>query len=1097
MWKAVCLVCVLLTGFQFGIAATITVPTDQPNIQAAIAAAVSLDTVLVEPGIYTETIDFSGKSITLQSAAGPSETTIMSPDGEAFVFIISGESGAARLSGFTLTGADVQDGSGILIGGGATPLISDNIIRDNNLAGGMEVVACESGATFLRNVFFNNGGIACIGLRGEAQDARIINNTFGFNARGFFSVADGGTALNNIVCYSSEYGVHGDFDTLDFNDVFDNYPDYQGGAYAGVHDLSLDPEFTNSAAGDLSLLDWSPCINAGYPTAEFNDPDGTRNDIGALPKFFDLPVAQSVNYGGEIADTVAQALSPTICWSYFDTSGQQTAFELQVGTDTDWSLAELWSSGVIAGADICIGYDGLPLADHTLYFLRVRLSDGDGWGSWVTHPLFVKVGQVLVVPDEVGSIQGAINASETNDTVLVQPGSYQERIDFAGKTIKVLSAAGAKATELLSPDQRLFIRISSGEAEGTQLSGFTITGVDGEDQIAMLVGIGAHPDISGNIFRDNNPTAIGDAVLLCGGPSRIHHNVFYNNGSPCILLNPGSVGTYITSNTIVDNYAGILSDISSVFVINNIVASSERYGICGEYREVSYNDVWGNAWDYLPDSLEGQGCISDDPKLVSPAEGDFSLEAWSGLINRGHPDSSYNDPDGTRNDIGAFPFQFSFPAAGNVNFGYELPDTVTGSLTPTIYWTYLDIPRADQQAYQIQAGTDLDWSLAELWDSGPVYSQQTSAVYAGDPLAPATRYYLRIRIKGDGDWGMWIEQPMFTKVSWVIQVPSQYPTIGAAIAAADNSDTIQVASGTYTEAIDFHGKGIVVRSVNGPATTLLTSPTGGKFIDFISGEPRGSALSGFTITGVTTSAYCMRTDNDALVTLENNIFRDNHPTGGPELIWCGSDITLTGNLFVNNQGNACIGIWNGGQGAQLLNNTFVGNKRGYFNTTGAGKAYNNIVVNSLEYGVYGAFAKTGCNDIWNNNPDYDGGAAPAESDISENPWFCHTPTRDYRLQEYSTCAPANNSCGSLIGAYEPGCGTICGDANSDGTPNITDAVYVILYIFAGGPEPLPYAAGDVNCDGTVNVTDAVALIMYIFAGGAEPCDTNGDGQPDC
>jgi len=64
---------------------------------------------------------------------------------------------------------------------------------------------------------------------------------------------------------------------------------------------------------------------------------------------------------------------------------------------------------------------------------------------------------------------------------------------------------------------------------------------------------------------------------------------------------------------------------------------------------------------------------------------------------------------------------------------------------------------------------------------------------------------------------------------------------------------------------------------------------------------------------------------------------------------------------------------------------------------------------------------------------------------------------------------------------------VCGDANADGTTNVTDAVYIIQWIFAGGPPPAPLAAGDVNCDQSANITDAVYLILYIFAGGPAPC----------
>ena len=67
------------------------------------------------------------------------------------------------------------------------------------------------------------------------------------------------------------------------------------------------------------------------------------------------------------------------------------------------------------------------------------------------------------------------------------------------------------------------------------------------------------------------------------------------------------------------------------------------------------------------------------------------------------------------------------------------------------------------------------------------------------------------------------------------------------------------------------------------------------------------------------------------------------------------------------------------------------------------------------------------------------------------------------------------------------CGYFCGDANRDGGVNVGDAVYVINYIFKGGPAPAPVAAGDANCDGAVNVGDAVHVINYIFKSGPAPC----------
>ena len=62
-----------------------------------------------------------------------------------------------------------------------------------------------------------------------------------------------------------------------------------------------------------------------------------------------------------------------------------------------------------------------------------------------------------------------------------------------------------------------------------------------------------------------------------------------------------------------------------------------------------------------------------------------------------------------------------------------------------------------------------------------------------------------------------------------------------------------------------------------------------------------------------------------------------------------------------------------------------------------------------------------------------------------------------------------------------------GDANGDAVINVSDVVYLINYLFIGGPEPIPMEAGDLNCDGLINVSDVVYLINYLYIGGPPPC----------
>jgi murein tripeptide amidase MpaA len=74
---------------------------------------------------------------------------------------------------------------------------------------------------------------------------------------------------------------------------------------------------------------------------------------------------------------------------------------------------------------------------------------------------------------------------------------------------------------------------------------------------------------------------------------------------------------------------------------------------------------------------------------------------------------------------------------------------------------------------------------------------------------------------------------------------------------------------------------------------------------------------------------------------------------------------------------------------------------------------------------------------------------------------------------------------------------VIGDADGSGGVDIDDVVFLINYIFGGGPAPDPLEVGDADCSGGVDIDDVVYLINYIFSGGNAPGDIDGDGMPDC
>jgi len=61
-----------------------------------------------------------------------------------------------------------------------------------------------------------------------------------------------------------------------------------------------------------------------------------------------------------------------------------------------------------------------------------------------------------------------------------------------------------------------------------------------------------------------------------------------------------------------------------------------------------------------------------------------------------------------------------------------------------------------------------------------------------------------------------------------------------------------------------------------------------------------------------------------------------------------------------------------------------------------------------------------------------------------------------------------------------------GDANSDGSVNISDIIYLVNYLFRTGPPPEPMRKGDTNGDGEATISDIIYLINYLFKGGPSP-----------
>ena len=224
-------------------------------------------------------------------------------------------------------------------------------------------------------------------------------------------------------------------------------------------------------------------------------------------------------------------------------------------------------------------------------------------------------------------------------------------------------------------------------------------------------------------------------------------------------------------------------------------------------------------------------------------------------------------------------------------------------------------------------------------------------------------------------------------------------SIQDAIDVAVNGDEIEVAPGTYLEAIDFKGMAVHLYSSGGPGITIINGNSAYHVVQCVTGEGSGTILDGFTITGGNANGSWpnergggMR-NHESSPTVLNCIFIGNTAIGvGGGMSNKLSSPTVIGCTFEDNSGTLYGGgMHNDTSNPTVTDCTFTGNT-----TDGSGGGMISVfsspvltnctfTANTANNGGGMSSTKsnptvTGCTFELNSSADYGGGMYNYQSD---------------------------------------------------------------------------------------------------------------------
>jgi hypothetical protein len=287
--------------YLYKCSATITGSVIEQNVVSAISGQLAAAGVALE---LCSSAALSGNTFDANTGARDggglwvSHSTGVSLSGDAFTHntasLYGGGVYAAR-SEVDFDGVTMMHNSSTVVGGAAalidtcvTTLERCNLMWNTGLIGGG--VYFDKGELAARhNLFVENDATSTAGAlyisgvtAGEVAGNTLDRNGGGSATGGLYVLESPIEVYNNIITNSTGHGIacSGTLPTLIYNDVWNSSGDDYNGCSAGTGSISLDPVFVDTTVVDYHLGEHSPAIDAGRPGALYEDPDGSRGDMG-------------------------------------------------------------------------------------------------------------------------------------------------------------------------------------------------------------------------------------------------------------------------------------------------------------------------------------------------------------------------------------------------------------------------------------------------------------------------------------------------------------------------------------------------------------------------------------------------------------------------------------------------------------------------------------------------------------------------------------------------------------------------------------------------------------------------------------------------